>query len=97
MLTIKTFLANLTHHPGVYQMLNDKGEVIYIGKAKDLKKRVSSYFSHRTVDPKTQTLVKHIVDIDITVTNTEAEAVLLECNLIKKHHPRYNILFRDDK
>ncbi len=97
MRNIKTFLANLSHHPGVYQMLGEKGEVLYVGKAKDLKKRISSYFSSRARDPKTLSLVQNIKDIDITVTHTENEAVLLECNLIKKHRPRYNVLLRDDK
>lgn len=96
-LNIKTFLANLSHHSGVYQMLGEKGDVLYVGKAKDLKKRVSSYFSHRAKDLKTLSLVKHITDIDITITNSENEAVLLECNLIKKLRPRYNVLLRDDK
>src|SRR3990167_5147841 len=94
---IKTFLDNLSSHPGVYQMLGSKGEVIYVGKAKNLKKRVSSYFSGRAQDLKTISLVKHIKDIIITVTSNENEAVLLECNLIKTHRPRYNILLRDDK
>lgn len=97
MKNIKTFLANLSSHPGVYQMLGENGEVIYVGKAKNLKKRVSNYFSGRTQDPKTISLVKNICDIVITVTNSEIEAVLLECNLIKTHRPRYNILLRDDK
>ena len=97
MRNIKTLLANLSHHSGVYQMLDDKGEVIYVGKAKNLKKRVSSYFSGRVKDPKTLSLVKHIHDIHFTVTSSENEAVLLECNLIKQHRPRYNILLRDDK
>lgn len=97
MRNIKSFLANLTHHPGVYQMLGEEGEVLYVGKAKDIKKRVSSYFSGRVQDSKTIALVAQIKDIDITVTNNENEAVLLECNLIKKHGPRYNILLRDDK
>jgi excinuclease ABC subunit C len=94
---IKSFLANLSHHSGVYQMLGEKGEVLYVGKAKDLKKRVSSYFSSRVKDPKTISLVSHIDNIDITITSSENEAVLLECNLIKKFRPRYNILLRDDK
>lgn len=94
---LKDFLANLPHQAGVYQMLGAKGDVLYVGKAKNLKKRVSSYFSGKAQDPKTVVLLKHIVDIDITVTNTESEAVLLECNLIKKHRPRYNVLLRDDK
>lgn len=94
---LDSFLANLTPLPGVYQMLDVKGEVIYVGKAKNLKKRVSSYFSKQAKDPKTELLVKHIDRIDITVTSTENEAVILECNLIKKHRPRYNVLLRDDK
>lgn len=94
---IKTFLANLSHHPGVYQMLGEKGEVLYIGKAKDLKKRVASYFNKQTKDLKTLSLIKLIKDIDVIITHSENEAVLLECNLIKKHRPRYNILLRDDK
>lgn len=94
---LKAFLSNLTHHSGVYQMLGEKGEVLYVGKAKDLKKRISSYFNKKTQDLKTLALVKHIIDIDFTVTHTENEAVLLECNLIKKHKPRYNVLLRDDK
>lgn len=96
MQNIKNFLANLAHKSGVYQMLDEKGVVIYVGKAKDLKNRVTSYFTGRK-DPKTALLVEHIKDIDFTVTHTENEAVLLECNLIKKYHPRFNILLRDDK
>ena len=94
---IKTFLANLSHYPGVYQMLGENDEVLYVGKAKDLKKRISSYFSSKAKDPKTLSLMKYIKDINITVTHNENEAVLLECNLIKKHRPRYNVLLRDDK
>lgn len=94
---IKSFLSRLTHHPGVYQMLGKNGEILYVGKAKDLKKRVSSYFSKRIQDAKTQSLVEQIHRIDVTVTHNENEAVLLECNLIKQHQPRYNILLRDDK
>ncbi len=78
-------------------MLDDKGKIIYVGKAKNLKKRVSSYFSGRAQDAKTIALVKQIHDIVITVTNSDNEAVLLECNLIKTHRPRYNVLLRDDK
>lgn len=94
---IKSFLANLSQFPGVYQMLGEKGEVLYVGKAKNLKKRVSSYFSNKAHDPKTALLVQHIKNIEITVTHTENEAVLLECNLIKKYRPRFNVLLRDDK
>ena len=94
---IKIFLANLPHNPGVYQLLGEKGEILYVGKAKNLRKRITSYFSKQVKDPKTRALVAHVNDINITVTNNENEAVLLECNLIKKHQPRYNILLRDDK
>jgi len=94
---IKSFLANLSHHPGVYQMLGEGGEILYVGKAKDLKKRVASYFNKRVNDLKTASLVKKIKDIDVIVAHSENEAVLLECNLIKKHMPRYNVLLRDDK
>ncbi|TAK77116.1 MAG: excinuclease ABC subunit UvrC [Gammaproteobacteria bacterium] len=97
MQNIKSFLANLSPRPGIYQMLGEKGEILYVGKAKNLKKRVASYFSSRAKDLKTLSLVKHIKDINVTVTNSETEAVLLECNLIKQYRPRYNVLLRDDK
>ncbi len=97
MQNIKQFLSNLSHHPGVYQMLGERGEVLYVGKAKDLKKRISSYFNKQGKDLKTLSLVENIKDINFIVTRNENEAVLLECNLIKKHRPRYNILLRDDK
>lgn len=94
---VKAFLSNLPQGPGVYQMLGSKGEVIYVGKAKNLKKRLGSYFSRSPKDPKTVSLIKQVDDIDFTVTHSENEAVLLECNLIKQHKPKYNILLRDDK
>ncbi len=79
-------------------MLDERGVVLYVGKARDLKKRLSSYFSKKTSqDIKTAALLKHVKDINITITHTENEALLLECNLIKKLQPHYNILFRDDK
>lgn len=78
-------------------MYDASGDIIYVGKAKDLRKRVGSYFRAQVDSPKTQTLVKQIVDIDVTVTNTEAEALILENNFIKKYRPRYNVLLRDDK
>jgi len=97
MLNIKSFLSTLTQQPGVYQMLGSAGEVLYVGKARNLKKRVSSYFLSTTKDRKTEALISRIHDINITVTRSENEALILECNLIKKYKPYYNILFRDDK
>lgn len=87
----------MTGHPGVYRMLDDQGKIIYIGKAKNLKKRVSSYFSKQSKTKKTSALVSQIKTLEITVTQSETEALLLEQNLIKKHRPPYNILLRDDK
>ncbi|MFU8797489.1 MAG: excinuclease ABC subunit UvrC [Gammaproteobacteria bacterium] len=83
--------------PGIYQMLGSTGEVLYVGKAKNLKKRVSSYFQRHSAHSKTAALVKNIVDINIMVTSSETEALLLENTLIKQLKPKYNILFRDDK
>lgn len=93
----KQFLQSLTHQPGVYRMYDASGDIIYVGKAKDLRKRVGSYFRSQVDSPKTQTLVKQICNIEVTVTNTEAEALILENNFIKKYRPRYNVLLRDDK
>ncbi|RUO60275.1 excinuclease ABC subunit UvrC [Pseudidiomarina insulisalsae] len=93
----KQFLQSLTHQPGVYRMYDESGDIIYVGKAKDLRKRVGSYFRAQVDSPKTQTLVRQIAHIDVTVTNTEAEALILENNFIKKYRPRYNVLLRDDK
>ncbi len=93
----KTFLKTVPHKPGVYRMVNGDDEILYVGKAKDLKNRVSSYFRSNLVNSRIWSMVKQIQDIRITITSTEAEALLLESNLIKKHLPRYNILLRDDK
>ena len=94
---IKNFLKNLTKRPGIYKMLNNKGEIIYIGKAKNLKNRVSSYFRATTASPKQQAMVVKITAIEVTVTHTEGEALLLESQQIKRYKPRYNICLRDDK
>jgi excinuclease ABC subunit C len=91
------FLKNLTNQPGVYRMYNQKQEVIYVGKAKNLKKRVSSYFRKNLDSIKTRSLVSQIHEMDVTVVNSEVEAFILENNYIKKYKPRYNVLLRDDK
>jgi len=94
---LKVFLKNLSESPGIYQMLDSTGKVIYVGKAKNLKKRVSSYFNKNHPEGKTRVLVGQIENIEIIITQTESEALILENNLIKKFKPRYNIIFRDDK
>ncbi len=94
---LKQIVLSLPDKPGVYQYLNDKDEIIYVGKAKNLKRRVSSYFNKEQQSVKTRVLVKQIVDIKYIVVETEQDALLLENSLIKKHQPRYNILLKDDK
>ncbi|MEP5765566.1 MAG: excinuclease ABC subunit UvrC [Halieaceae bacterium] len=93
----KPFLASLSRRPGVYQMYAADGSLLYVGKAKNLKNRVTSYFRASGLATKTMALVARIHDIQVTVTDTETDALLLEHNLIKKHQPVYNILLRDDK
>jgi len=93
----ETFLANLTRRPGVYQMLDVDGDVLYVGKARNLKNRVSSYFRASGLAAKTLAMVARIADVRITITATETEALLLEQSLIKKERPPYNIVLRDDK
>lgn len=93
----RSFLKTVTPKPGVYQMLNEAGEVLYVGKARNLKKRLASYFRNSGLAVKTAALVARIDSIQVTVTRTETEALLLEQNLIKQNRPPYNILLRDDK
>jgi excinuclease ABC subunit C len=90
-------LANLPELPGCYLFKNDEGHIIYIGKAKSLRKRVRSYFQKNHADPKTEQLVTQIANVDILVTNSEIDALILESNLVKEHKPRYNIDLKDDK
>lgn len=93
----KAFLASLTHRPGVYRMLSADGEVLYVGKARDLRKRVSTYFGSKAHHPKTHALMAQAARVEVTVTGTEQDALLLEQNLIKEHRPRFNVVLRDDK
>jgi len=94
---VKAFLKTLTQRPGIYKMLDERGEIIYIGKAKNLKNRVSSYFRTHSASPKQQAMVAKVASIEVMVTHTEGEALLLESQQIKRFKPRYNICLRDDK
>lgn len=96
-LYLKGIVNNLPDSPGCYQYLNETGTIIYVGKAKNLKRRVSSYFNKEQQTLKTRLLVAKIADIRYVVVNSEADALLLENNLIKRHKPRYNVLLKDDK
>jgi excinuclease ABC subunit C len=93
----KAYIASLPKRPGVYRMYGAGQELLYVGKARSLRDRVATYFAARNVDPKVQALVAQISAIEVTLTNSETEALLLEYNLIKAHKPRFNIVLRDDK
>jgi len=93
----KDYVASLPRRPGVYRMYGAGGELLYVGKARSLRDRVGSYFAARNVNPKVQALVQQITAIEVTVTGSDTEALLLEYNLIKAHKPRFNIVLRDDK
>jgi excinuclease ABC subunit C len=93
----KVFVDSLPGRPGVYRMLDGEGQILYVGKARSLKARVSSYFQPSNVQPKVQALIAKTVNMEVTITNSDTEALLLEYNLIKKHRPRFNVVLRDDK
>src|SRR5271170_7567946 len=93
----KSFVDSLPGRPGVYRMLDAQGAILYVGKARNLKNRVASYFQPSNVQPKVQALIAKTVNMEVTITNSETEALLLEFNLIKKHRPRFNVVLRDDK
>jgi len=93
----KAFVPSLTTAPGIYRMLNDRGEVLYVGKARNLRARVGSYFSQSAKSSRIQAMLQQVASMDVTVTHTEIEALLLENNLIKALKPRYNVQLRDDK
>jgi excinuclease ABC subunit C len=93
----KVFVDSLPARPGVYRMLDVSGEILYVGKARNLKSRVASYFQPSNVQPKVHALIAKTVNMEVTITNSDTEALLLEYNLIKKHRPRFNVVLRDDK
>jgi excinuclease ABC subunit C len=93
----KIFVDSLPGRPGVYRMLDSEGQILYVGKARNLKSRVSSYFQPSNVQPKVQALIAKTANMEVTITNSDTEALLLEYNLIKKHRPRFNVVLRDDK
>ena len=95
--TLKNQINSLPEQPGVYQYFNVNDEIIYVGKAKNLKKRVSSYFNKIHDQAKTNVLVKHIISLKYIVVESEEDALLLENNLIKQYQPRYNVLLKDGK
>nr|HPQ52660.1 GIY-YIG nuclease family protein [Spirochaetota bacterium] len=94
---IRDLLPDIPLLPGVYLMTDSAGEIIYIGKASSLRKRVSSYFAKSGLDTKTRVLVSNIADIEYIVTDSEVEALILESSLVRKHKPKYNVRLKDDK
>ena len=93
----KVFVDSLPGRPGVYRMLDSDGQILYVGKARNLKSRVASYFQPSNVQPKVQALIAKTANMEVTITNSDTEALLLEYNLIKRHRPRFNVVLRDDK
>jgi excinuclease ABC subunit C len=93
----RAFVKRLPDRPGVYRMLDADGKIIYVGKARSLRTRVGSYFRADQIQPKVQALVRAVAGIEVTLTNSDIEALLLEHNLIKSHRPRFNVTLRDDK
>jgi excinuclease ABC subunit C len=93
----KVFVDSLPGRPGVYRMLDAEGQILYVGKARNLKSRVASYFQPSNVQPKVQALIAKTANMEVTIANSDTEALLLEYNLIKKHRPRFNVVLRDDK
>jgi len=97
-LSLQEKVENLPFKPGVYIYKDNKGKILYVGKAKRLRNRVRSYFQEsREMDTRIKVMVGKITDLEFIITDSEAEALILESNLIKKHHPRYNVMYRDDK
>jgi len=93
----KSFVDSLPARPGVYRMLDAHGEILYAGKARNLRSRVGSYFQASNVQPKVQALISKTANMEVTITNSDTEALLLEFNVIKKRRPRFNVVLRDDK
>ena len=93
----RSFITQLTTQPGVYRMYDAGDELLYVGKARNLKKRVSSYFLRASGNPRIESMVSQIRRIEVSLTHTEDEALILESNLIKEYSPRYNVVYRDDK
>ncbi len=94
---LEAFLGSLPHQPGIYRMLDESDEVIYVGKARDLHRRVASYFHRQHENPRTRLMVSRVKRVEVTITRSEVEALLLESNLIKAYSPKFNVLFKDDK